>query len=125
MQILIFDGVCTLCNGWVDFIIQRNENINFCAGQSPEGEALLKKHNIKDFESVVLLEEGIVFLKSSAILRIFKKLSAFWPLLYLLIIIPPFFRDRIYDLIARHRYRWFGKRKECRMPSKEERERFC
>jgi len=125
MLILIFDGVCNFCNGLIDFIMKRNETINFCAGQSPKGKLLLKKYHEKDFESIVLVEDGIIYRKSSAILRIFKRMGKLWPLLYILIIIPRFFRDLIYDYIARHRYGWFGKRKVCRIPNKEEQKRFC
>ena len=125
MPILIFDGVCNLCNGLIDFIIRRNESITFCAGQSPKGDDLLKKHNIKDFESIILLEDGKVYQKSAAILRVFKKLGALWSLLYIFMIVPPFFRDSIYKFIARNRYGWFGKQNECRVPDKDEQKRFC
>jgi len=104
-SIIVFDGICNLCNGLVDFIMKRNDTITFCAGQTVKGKKLLKKYHITNFKSVVLIENNKVYLKSSAILRIFRKLGALWPLLYILIIIPSFIRDWLYDYIARKRYR--------------------
>jgi len=123
--ILMFDGVCNLCNGLIDFIMKRNDSIRFCAGQSVKGKQLLKKYRVPDFESVVLVENDRVYRKSSAILRIFRTLGAGWSLLYVLIIIPRFVRDGLYDYLARKRYAWFGEKKVCRIPTAEEGKRFC
>lgn len=122
--ILVFDGFCNLCNGFVDFVMKRNDTIMFCAGQTSKGKQLLKKYRIKDFKSIVLIENNKVHRKSSAILRVFKNLRKLWPLLYLFIIIPNFIRDIIYDYIARKRYLWFGKKKVCRTPTAKEQKRF-
>jgi len=125
MPILIFDGICNLCNGLVDFIMKRNKTITFCAGQSQKGKALLKQYQIKDFKSIVLIEDGKAYRKSTAILLTFRKLGALWPLLYIFFIVPSFIRNIIYDYVANHRYKWFGKQKLCRIPKKEEQKRFC
>ena len=122
--ILVFDGFCNLCNGFVDFVMKRNDTIMFCAGQTPKGKQLLKKYRIKDFKSIVLIENNKVHRKSSAILGVFKNLRNVWPLLYIFIIIPKFIRDIIYDYIARKRYLWFGKKKVCRTPTANEQKRF-
>jgi len=122
--ILVFDGFCNLCNGFVDFVMKRNDTIMFCAGQTPKGKQLLKKYHIKDFKSIVLIENNKVHRKSSAILGVFKNLRNVWPLLYIFIIIPKFIRDIIYDYIARKRYLWFGKKKVCRTPTANEQKRF-
>lgn len=75
-------------------------------------------------KTVVLLTENKAHLKSTAALNIFKKLGGFWSLLYIFIIVPRIIRDAVYDFIARHRYKWFGKRNQCYLPSAEERNRF-
>ena len=127
-DILLFDGVCNLCNGAVNFIIDHDPkgHFQFAALQSDFGQKTLADlgYDQKDFDSLVLLSKGKVFKKSTAALRIANRLNGLYPLLYLFIIIPPFLRDAVYDLIARNRYRWFGKRDSCRMPTPELRSRF-
>ncbi|WP_226388829.1 thiol-disulfide oxidoreductase DCC family protein [Penaeicola halotolerans] len=126
--IILFDGVCNLCNGAINFIIDHDPKAYFKLGalQSDEGAALLEQYQIDRafLDSLVLIENGKVFTKSTGALRIAKKLSGAWPLLYGLIIIPPFIRNPIYDWIARNRYKWFGKRDQCRMPTPELKARF-
>ena len=127
-DILLFDGVCNLCNGAVNFIIDRDPkgHFKFAALQSDFGQEKLKELGFdqEDFDSLVLLSGGKVYKKSSAALRIAKKLSGLYPLLFVFIIIPPFIRHALYDLIARNRYKWFGKRETCRMPTPELKARF-
>jgi predicted DCC family thiol-disulfide oxidoreductase YuxK len=126
--VLLFDGVCNFCNSSVNFIMQRDPKgyFKFASLQSAYGQQQLLKAglNTKEFDSLVLLENGRIYLRSSAALRIVRSLNGLWPLLYVFIIVPPFLRNFLYNIIARNRYRWFGKREECRVPTAEERGRF-
>lgn len=127
-DVLLFDGVCNLCNGAVNFIIDRDphQHFKFAALQSDFGQQKLKElgFNTEEFDSLVLLSEGKVYKKSTAALRIARKLKGLYPLLYIFIIVPPFIRHWVYDLIGRNRYRWWGKQDSCRMPTPELRQRF-
>lgn len=126
--IILFDGVCNLCNGFVDFIILRDPMgiYRFASLQSELGQE--KSSNCRTMESVmesvVLIEGEKCYFKSSAALHIARRLRFPWPLLYGFMIIPRFFRDVIYDFIANNRYEWFGKRDTCRLPTPEELSRF-
>jgi predicted DCC family thiol-disulfide oxidoreductase YuxK len=126
--IILFDGVCNLCNGAVTFVIKRDpkDRFRFAALQSEIGEELVQKHGLKDkgLDSIVLIEGEKAFVKSSAALRIARKLSGGWPLLYVFNILPRFIRDPFYDLIARNRYSWYGKRESCMIPTPELRAKF-
>jgi predicted DCC family thiol-disulfide oxidoreductase YuxK len=119
--ILLFDGVCNLCNRLVIFIIRRDKKnrIRFAPLQSPVGKSFLEKHNItgEDINSIVYIEGDNYLLKSSAILHLLKILGGGWNLIYGLIIIPKFFRDFLYDIIARNRYWFFGKSDSCMISS--------
>lgn len=127
-DIVMFDGVCNLCNDAVDFIIVRDKNDTFKFGalQEEMSKEILKDFNVKEdyLDSIILVRGDQVFYKSKAALEIARNLSGLWPLFYGLIIIPAFIRDPIYDWIARNRYKWFGKRETCRFPSEEERAKF-
>lgn len=126
--VILFDGVCNLCNRFVQFVIRhdRKKRFRFAALQSAAGRALLDRHesgqNLPD--SVVLVNSGKVYRQSSAALQVFKKLDGPWPLLYVLVIIPPFIRNALYRLIARNRYRLFGRSDTCMIPSPELKNRF-
>jgi predicted DCC family thiol-disulfide oxidoreductase YuxK len=126
---LLFDGVCNLCNGWVDFVIRRDPrgNIRFAALQSPAGEEVLHDIDLSaDYlDSLVLVEtDGRILTASSAVLTALRKMKWPWPLFFALVIVPKPIRDFIYRQIARSRYRWFGKRDTCRVPTPEEEARF-
>jgi len=125
---ILFDGHCNLCSGTVQFILKHDRKAKFCFAslQSENGKALLQKHQLPtdSFGTFVLVENNTVFTKSTAALRIVKSLSGMWPLLYVAIIIPRFLRDAIYALIARNRYKWFGKRDICWMPDSKWKDRF-
>lgn len=127
-DILLFDGVCNLCNSSVNFIIDHDPKgrFKFAALQSGFGQQKLAElgYNQDEFDSLILLSEGKVYKKSSAALRIAKRLSGLYPLLYIFIIIPPFIRHGVYDVIAKNRYKWWGKRDSCRMPTPELKARF-
>lgn len=127
--VLLFDGICNLCNGWVDFVIRRDPagKIRFAALQSPEGSAALEGLGLSDgfLDSVILVErDGRVRIASSGVLATLRKLQWPWPLLYLLVVVPPPIRDFIYRQVASKRYQWFGKRNTCRVPTPREQKRF-
>ena len=127
-DILLFDGVCNLCNSSVNFIIDHDphNHFRFAALQSEFGQKKLVElgYDNEAFDSLVLLSEDQVYKKSSAALRIAKKLNGLCPVLYIFIIIPPFIRHGVYDIIARNRYKWWGKQDSCRVPTPELRSRF-
>jgi predicted DCC family thiol-disulfide oxidoreductase YuxK len=125
--VILFDGICNLCNASVNFIIDHDPEarFRFVALQSEAGQTLLQQHQLRqtDYESVVLIEAGKVYRQSGAALRIARHLKG-WSWLYGLRIVPAFIRDSVYRLIARNRYRLFGKRESCRMPTPELKNRF-
>jgi predicted DCC family thiol-disulfide oxidoreductase YuxK len=127
-SIILFDGVCKLCGGWVRFVIRRDPEarFRFAALQSPAGRRLLTEHGLgsEGIESVVLIQDGCAFTKSEATLRIVGALSGGWRLLGVFRLVPRAWRDWIYGFIARNRYRWFGQRESCLVPSEEIRRRF-
>ena len=116
-NILLFDGYCNLCSRLVNFIIKRDKKAKFLfvSLQSANGQSLLKKFGLPtdDFDSVVYIRSDKYFLKSSAILYILKELGGIWKLFYILIIIPNFIRDSIYKIIAKTRYKIFGRQDSC------------
>ena len=122
-KILLFDGVCNLCNNTVLFVIKRDrkKQIRFGAIQSQEGKKLLQRFGIDQqyLGSLIFIDEGKVYLKSSGALRLSKYLSGLWPLLYALMVIPAFIRNPIYDFVAANRYKWFGKKEVCMIPTPE------
>jgi predicted DCC family thiol-disulfide oxidoreductase YuxK len=123
-KVVLFDGVCNLCNGAVRFIIARDPAacFRFASLQSGVGRRLLKDDGPP--ETIVLLEEGKMYSKSTAALRIARGLRLPWPLLYAFIVVPRPLRDFVYDWVARHRYRWFGKLDTCLLPTPALRNRF-
>jgi predicted DCC family thiol-disulfide oxidoreductase YuxK len=126
--IVLFDGVCHLCNGSVDFIFRNDpeEHFHYAHLQSPFGERLLKEYQltIEDYDSVLLLENGQLNSHSKAALQILRRLRFPWNLFGLLMIVPHFGRDLIYNWIARNRYAWFGRHDLCVIPPAGLRERF-
>jgi predicted DCC family thiol-disulfide oxidoreductase YuxK len=126
--IVLFDGVCNLCNGLVKFIIKgdRRAKIRFTPLQSAAGKLFLLKYGLPstDINSVVFIKGDKYFLRSSAILHLLRELGGAWKLFYGLLIIPPIIRDFFYDIIARTRYRIFGRTDSCMVPSEEEKNRF-
>ena len=112
----------------VDFIIRHDPDGYFRLGalQSDSGQGLLKQYEMSqtDLDTLILIEDGKVFTHSTAVLKIFQHLSGGWSILYDFIVIPLFIRDPLYGLFSRYRYKIFGKRHKCRMPTKEETVRF-
>jgi predicted DCC family thiol-disulfide oxidoreductase YuxK len=127
-DVILFDGVCNLCNGFINFVIDHDPDAyyRFAPLQWAQAESLLDECAFEspDLDSIVLLEKGVCYSKSSAVLRILGHLKS--PLRYLKYVrfLPAWMRDPFYDLVARNRYRWFGRRETCRMPTPEITARF-
>jgi predicted DCC family thiol-disulfide oxidoreductase YuxK len=126
--IILFDGVCNFCNHWVNFAIKRDKKkkLRFTPLQGETAKRLLPRYHINptSLSSVVFIDNEKAYTQSSAALRICKHLDGGWKLLYGLIIVPKFIRDFFYNIIARNRYRWFGKKESCMMPPADWKERF-
>lgn len=126
-MIIFFDGVCNLCNNSVQFIIKRDKKnkFKFASLQSSFAKNNLSKHiDVDKLESIVLLNEDKLYTKSAAALLIARELSGMWPMFYVFIIIPSFIRDWFYNIIAKNRYRIFGKKDSCMIPSPAFKEKF-
>ncbi|MCI0449627.1 MAG: thiol-disulfide oxidoreductase DCC family protein [Chlorobi bacterium] len=126
--IILFDGVCNFCNSSVNFIMSRDKKniFKFAAIQSDPGIELQKKFglNPNELATFIFVEGDKYYTKTTAALRVAKELKFPWNLSYFFIIIPPFIRNIAYNIIAKYRYRWFGKRNACRVPTDEEKEKF-
>ena len=126
--ILLFDGVCNLCNQSVQFIINRDQAglFHFAALQSEVGKTLLQKHNLSpdNIDTVVLVVGDKAYTRSSAALQVLRHLGLPWSLLSVFLILPKGFRDFVYNYIAKNRYRWFGRQESCMMPTAELKSRF-
>ena len=126
--LILFDGVCKFCNGSVNFIIDHDSHkrFRFAPLQSELAHTILTRFGLPadDFDTMILVEDGRAYARSSAALRIAWWLGRWWSLLTILFAIPPFLRDEAYRLLAGNRYRWFGRMESCRVPTPEVRERF-
>jgi len=126
--IVLFDGVCHLCDGAVRFILkrERTSGLKFAPLQSDSGKSLLEKYGYPSgyLDGLILIENNRAHDRSSACLRIARKLIFPWNVLFPLLIIPKPLRDLIYGIIASVRYRWFGKKESCSLPQGEDRSRF-
>jgi len=126
--VILFDGVCNLCSGFVQFVLPRDteEKYRFASLQSDVGQALLREHGLPtdELESVVLIEDGNSYVKSTAVIRIAADLGGPYRLLSPFRYLPRALRDRVYDFVADHRYGWFGKKDRCLMPSGDVQSRF-
>lgn len=126
--VILFDGVCNLCNQSVQFVIRndRASRFRFAALQSDFGQQQLDKYNFDKSKmlSVILVVNNKAYDRSRAGLEIARRLDGLWPLMYVFVIVPPFIRNFFYDWISRNRYRWFGKKDECMIPTPELKARF-
>jgi predicted DCC family thiol-disulfide oxidoreductase YuxK len=122
-RIVVFDGFCNLCNGFVQFILrhEKTEELLFVSLQSESGKKLIYRYNIDPIttDSVVFIDGEKAYIKSKAALKIARYLKFPWNLLYVFAVLPVPFRDWIYDRVAKHRYKLFGKRSSCYIPSPE------
>ncbi|MGG1675516.1 thiol-disulfide oxidoreductase DCC family protein [Neobacillus sp. NRS-1170] len=126
-RIVLFDGVCNLCNHSVQFILIRDANkaFKFASLQGETGQKLLKQYGLNnDLNSFVLIENNKPYLKSTAALRVCMNLSGAWRLFPFFLVIPKPIRDFVYDVVANNRYKWFGKTESCLLPSPEWKDRF-
>ncbi|TYR80867.1 thiol-disulfide oxidoreductase DCC family protein [Priestia megaterium] len=127
-HLILFDGVCNLCNSSVQFIIKHDSKalFSFASLQSKVSEEKLAPFGVRpnDINSVVYIHGKKIYVKSTAALKIAKNLDGPWKLLYFLIILPRPFRDLVYDYIAKNRYKWFGKHDECMLLTPQLKKRF-
>jgi predicted DCC family thiol-disulfide oxidoreductase YuxK len=126
--IIIFDGECILCNRLVQFLIRRDPEAKFRFGtlQSEIGKGLLRSFRLPEPEpdSVVYLRGEQVYLRSAAALKILQDMGGIWKLLHILVVFPHSWRDHLYNYVAKNRFRWFGKKDSCMVPTAGERHRF-
>ncbi len=126
--ILFFDGVCNLCNGFVQFVIKRDPKavFRFAPLQSEEGREVLENANLstEELSTVVLYWKGEIYTHSDVPLEVAKLLGGGWQLFYIFRIIPKGIRNAIYDWVARNRYRWFGRKESCMIPTPDLKSRF-
>ena len=125
--VILFDGECNFCDSSVQFIIKNDPKgiFHFASLQSDTGQELLKKHHVpSNIDSMILIEGNKVYYKSAAALRICRHLKGAWKLLYAFIAVPRPIRNIAYDFIAKNRYKWFGKKESCMLPSPSVRARF-
>lgn len=126
--IILFDGVCNFCNGTVNFLIRQDKNkvFRFAALQSEAGQKLLNQYGLpkQDFDSFILIDGGKAYKSSTAGLRLYNKLPWYWKWTQAFWMVPKSIRDSVYNIIAKNRYKWFGRKEVCMVPSPEVRNRF-
>jgi predicted DCC family thiol-disulfide oxidoreductase YuxK len=126
--LILFDGICNFCNGAVNFTIKRDKKavIQFAPLQSEKGRLFLRQYNLptEEMRSFIFIEDGKVYDRSTAALKVCRHLKGLWPACYGLIIVPRVIRDGVYNWIAKNRYKWFGKKDQCMIPTPEVRARF-
>jgi len=126
-SIILFDGVCNLCNGFVQFVLkhEKDNHFHFAALQSEFAQALLNQYHLdQDLKTVIYISNNKAYTRSNAALHIAKGLKAPFNWAQLFLVIPSFIRNRIYDWIAKNRYLWFGKQEHCMVPTPDLRSRF-
>ncbi len=127
-MLLLFDGVCNLCNGFVQWVIIRDHKgvFKFAALQSEAGQAALQQmgKSTEHFDSVVLVTDQGVLTKSDAAIAVAQGLGGWWSLAVVFKVFPRFLRNAVYDWVARNRYRWFGRTEMCMLPRPEWKNRF-
>lgn len=126
--VILFDGICNFCNAGVNFIIRQDKKkvFRFAALQSGAGQRLLQQYNLpkEGFDSFILIDNGKAYKKSTAGIKVYGKLSWYWKWTQLGWIAPPFLRNAVYDFIAKNRYKWFGKKEACMIPTPDTKNRF-
>jgi len=126
MNVIFFDGYCGLCNGFIDFMIKvdTHAKFKFSPLQSDFAKATLKPEDISDLKSLVVLSNGKATRKAHGVLLAFSELGGAWKLISVFRILPASFLNLAYDFVAQNRYKFFGKRDTCRLPTVEEKSRF-
>jgi predicted DCC family thiol-disulfide oxidoreductase YuxK len=128
MSVLLFDGVCNLCNSSVKWVLLRDKKgeFKFAAIQSEAGQSLLKSFGLDNqpLESVILISGRQAYIKSDAAIKVASKLGGIWTIALVFRLVPRPVRDAIYDWVAKNRYRWFGKQEQCLLPQPEWKDRF-
>ena len=126
--IILFDGVCNFCNASVNFVLKRDQDdrFRFAPLQSDAGRQLLAAHSLDNgkTDSFVLIAGGKAFTESTAALHVARRLGFPWNMLWAFMLVPPFIRNAVYRLIARNRYKWFGKKDQCMVPGEGMRNKF-
>jgi len=128
-KIILFDGICNLCNGFIQFVIKndKKDNFRFVSLQSEYGQKIQNYLGINFYnpKSIILYQPEVAyFQKSEAVIEIIKNFRGFYRLFIVLRIVPVFFTDLIYDIVAKNRYRWFGKKNQCMIPTPELKSKF-
>ncbi|MBP6431922.1 MAG: thiol-disulfide oxidoreductase DCC family protein [Ferruginibacter sp.] len=125
---ILFDGVCNFCNSAVNFVIKRDKKgvIKFAPLQSNAGLQLLQQYNLptNDMKSFVFIDGGVAYTQSTAAIKVCKYLNGAWSLCKIFIIVPKFIRDGLYNWVAKNRYKWFGQKETCMIPTPEVKARF-
>jgi predicted DCC family thiol-disulfide oxidoreductase YuxK len=126
--VILFDGICNLCNDFVQFVVRHDKKNKFRFGslQSDAAKKLLEPFHfpLEELKTIVLVEDGKIYLRSRAVLRIASQLDGAWKLTVILYIFPSFISDAFYNLISKFRYKFFGKRDSCMVPTPELKSRF-
>jgi predicted DCC family thiol-disulfide oxidoreductase YuxK len=127
-KIILFDGVCNLCDSTIQKIIELDKKniFKFASLQSGFGQNFLKKHQLdeEEFQSMILIDGENFYTKSDAALRIAKELAGIYSIAGFFLVVPKFIRNSVYDFIAKNRYKWFGKKESCWIPTPELQEKF-
>jgi predicted DCC family thiol-disulfide oxidoreductase YuxK len=114
-SLMLYDADCNLCEGLAKFVKNHSNKIQLSSIQSGNGKEILRKCNIaaNNLNTILLIENGKILTKSNAVLHIIKKLNSYWVLFYIIVIVPRFLRDKMYNIIANNRYKWFGRKNKC------------
>jgi predicted DCC family thiol-disulfide oxidoreductase YuxK len=127
-NIVLFDGVCNLCNGAVNFLIDidQQQKLHFASLQSSLGQAVLQQQGMRldELDTFLFMRGEQVYTRSRAALEVLRTVGGPWQLGYGFMLVPGFIRDAVYKMVSRHRYRWFGKLEACRVPTPELKARF-
>jgi predicted DCC family thiol-disulfide oxidoreductase YuxK len=126
--VILFDGVCNFCNGTVNFLLRQDKKkrFRFAALQSEAGQKLLAQYGLpkENLDTFILLDRGNVYKRSTAVLRVGNKLPWYWQWTRVFWLAPKFLRDGVYNLVAKNRYKWFGKKDACMVPAPGVKSRF-
>lgn len=126
LSIVVFDGYCNFCSDGIWFLLRqdRRKKFLFAASQTEEGKELLSHFNMQDTDRIYYFRKGVVLQASAALLYMVKDLGYPWKILFAFILVPKFIRDGVYNVVSKNRYRFQGKRKECRVPTESEKDHF-